>query len=368
MKHVSEILTIPILVEQEMRGNSPSSINLALDYSSSSLRNFDSQRSGSSTKCLGVLGEVGTTTTRKRRSYSHPLQHAVNLSGSHATHQESLVLFPRHNTDDPNAGRRIFFPECLYRMMKDLDQQQAAHLSDIVSWHHSDLAFVIHKPDDFVSKVMPIYFRGQTKLSSFQRQLQNYSFQRYQERGNKSSLIYDHEHFRRHKPFLLQQFALKSSKKTAKNTTLSIASLLQMQKKSTQVIASTAMSYRYPRETAQICFRTLDTTNLPLPMDNLGDQILDEAAAELQQWRPKEVCGADFCPGDNFDCQQQQDGLYRLAVQEWDTEVELLHECRVDSKQSATFNDSCICTSTNGALLPIISTFRTGVQFANCIE
>jgi hypothetical protein len=236
-----------------------------------------------------------------------------------ATHQSNIqpVLAVRADTKEA----RIIFPDLLFRMMKDVDQQQP-HLSHIVSWHPSGLAFVIHKPNIFVSDIMPIYFRGQTKLSSFKRQLKNYGFRRYQERRSRDSMIYYHKKFCRDEPLLLQHVVLISSK-TAKNTGLSLSTLLQMTRTSPRVVVSTSTSSCLPQEPAPGCFSTTDTITTPLPLENRGDEILDEAATELPRIL-EAACNEDFCLDDDFDWQQHYDGLSRLAIQQWDPEVESL--------------------------------------------
>jgi hypothetical protein len=59
--------------------------------------------------------------------------------------------------------------------------------------------FVIHKPREFVAEVMPFYFR-QTKITSFQRQLNLYGFNRITKGPDRGG--YYHELFMRHKAFL----------------------------------------------------------------------------------------------------------------------------------------------------------------------
>ena len=108
---------------------------------------------------------------------------------------------------DMNVGTRNGFPQRLFRMMEDIDKREC-HLSHIVSWHHSGLHFLIHKPDTFVSHVLPLYFQGQSKLASFRRQLKNYGFlHRYQLRAKKDDrLMYYHQNFQRDKPLLMKHF------------------------------------------------------------------------------------------------------------------------------------------------------------------
>jgi hypothetical protein len=74
--------------------------------------------------------------------------------------------------------------------------------SHIVSWQMHGRCFVVHKPKDFVSLVMPTYFR-QTKLTSFQRQLNLYGFCRLTSGRDRGG--YYHELFLRGKPFLCKR-------------------------------------------------------------------------------------------------------------------------------------------------------------------
>ena len=48
----------------------------------------------------------------------------------------------------------------------------------IVSWEHNGKALKVHKPQMFVSKILPHYFLHSTKWESFQRQLNLYGFTR----------------------------------------------------------------------------------------------------------------------------------------------------------------------------------------------
>ena len=66
------------------------------------------------------------------------------------------------------------FPEKLHRMLESVEREGA---TDIVSFFSHGRAFAIHKPRMFVEKVMPRFFR-QTRLTSFQRQLNLYGFRR----------------------------------------------------------------------------------------------------------------------------------------------------------------------------------------------
>ncbi len=61
--------------------------------------------------------------------------------------------------------------------------------------------FLIHKPQEFVDTVLPIYF-DQTRITSFQRQLNMYGFLRLSKGPDKG--CYYHELFLKHKLFLCQ--------------------------------------------------------------------------------------------------------------------------------------------------------------------
>lgn len=100
---------------------------------------------------------------------------------------------------DRRGGISISFPIKLHNI---LDQVEADGLSHIIAWQPHGRCFVIHKPKEFADHVMPAYFR-QTKLTSFQRQLNLYGFNRIT-RGNDSGGYY-HELFLRGKQFLCKQ-------------------------------------------------------------------------------------------------------------------------------------------------------------------
>jgi hypothetical protein len=98
-----------------------------------------------------------------------------------------------------HGGISVSFPLKLHDV---LDQVEADGLANIISWQHHGRCFAIHKPKEFVNHVMPTYFR-QTKLTSFQRQLNLYGFNRLT-RGSDNGGYY-HELFLRGKTFLCKQ-------------------------------------------------------------------------------------------------------------------------------------------------------------------
>jgi len=101
----------------------------------------------------------------------------------------------------PRGGVTVPFPTKLHVMLSKVEDDG---LSQIVSWQPHGRCFLVHKPKEFVTEVMPLYFR-QSKLTSFQRQLNLYGFSRIttgRDRGG-----YYHEFFLRHKLFLCQEMS-----------------------------------------------------------------------------------------------------------------------------------------------------------------
>jgi len=88
------------------------------------------------------------------------------------------------------------FPLKLHYMLETIDHKTFGH---IVSWQPHGRAFKVKRPYEFVAKVMPKYFH-QSKITSFQRQLNLYGFHRLS-KGPDSGAYY-HELFLRGRPFL----------------------------------------------------------------------------------------------------------------------------------------------------------------------
>ena len=98
----------------------------------------------------------------------------------------------------PRGGVTVPFPVKLHLMLSRVEEEDLGH---IVSWQPHGRCFLVHKPKEFVDEIMPTYFR-QSKLTSFQRQLNLYGFSRItagRDRGG-----YYHELFLRNKLFLCQ--------------------------------------------------------------------------------------------------------------------------------------------------------------------
>ena len=81
---------------------------------------------------------------------------------------------PPPDTRRNRGGVTEPFPEKLHRMLETTEREGQ---SDVVSFFSHGRAFAIHKPRRFVSEIMHRFFR-QTRLTSFQRQLNLYGFRR----------------------------------------------------------------------------------------------------------------------------------------------------------------------------------------------
>lgn len=97
----------------------------------------------------------------------------------------------------PRGGVKVPFPLKLHKMLEENLYE------DIVSWQPHGRSFLVHKPQEFVDVVMPKYFQ-QSKLTSFQRQLNLYGFTRQLSNGPDKGGYY-HELFLRGKGFLCNQ-------------------------------------------------------------------------------------------------------------------------------------------------------------------
>ena len=136
-----------------------------------------------------------TKKSKKNKSTAHLLPHHDGLVVQHHYHD--------HATDpnvDPSlikykakGGVIMPFPVKLHDM---LDKIEADGLAHVVSWQPHGRCFVVHNPKEFVNHVMPHYFK-QTKMASFQRQLNLYGFNRLT--GGLDKGGYYHEMFLRGK-------------------------------------------------------------------------------------------------------------------------------------------------------------------------
>ena len=108
-----------------------------------------------------TLQEIGTTLRVKTSPYID----VADAADPDPT--DSRVKKTRGGVTEP-------FPEKLHRLLKEIEDDGNG---DVISFYSHGRAIGIHKPDKFVNEIMPKYFK-QSRLSSFQRQLNLYGFKR----------------------------------------------------------------------------------------------------------------------------------------------------------------------------------------------
>jgi len=128
----------------------------------------------------------------KKGKKNHPI--IVVQHNYHDHSQEKEVNHPCQQKT--RGGVSIPFPLKLHDM---LDKAMAEGHGDIVSWQPHGRCFVVYKAQDFQKIILPKYFKL-SKLSSFQRQLNLYGFQRLTSGKDRGG--YYHECFLRNKEFL----------------------------------------------------------------------------------------------------------------------------------------------------------------------
>ena len=130
-----------------------------------------------------LYGDVDTTSTS-------------NISDSSAHTCNSDVLPVVKESRKPRSGNSEQFPMKLYRMLSVVEDLGLSHT---VSWKPHGRAFRVNDTEEFVSSILSRFFR-QSKITSFQRQLNLYGFRRFLHGADAGA--YYHELFLRDKPFL----------------------------------------------------------------------------------------------------------------------------------------------------------------------
>ncbi|KAL7574126.1 hypothetical protein ACA910_014812 [Epithemia clementina (nom. ined.)] len=143
------------------------------------------------------------------RSHDHPpptsptfqtlLSAAPDAASSSSSDSSSLLPTQLHHYDwSLRTTSTTPFPLKLYEMLDQIDRHEDE--SNIVSWQPHGRCFVIHNAQQFRDALLPRYFPKLSKVTSFQRQLNLYGFQRITQGLDKGS--YYHECFLRGKPYL----------------------------------------------------------------------------------------------------------------------------------------------------------------------
>ncbi|CAJ1948775.1 unnamed protein product [Cylindrotheca closterium] len=152
------------------------------------------------------------------------LNHAIRMGntedelrlGAQQTLSGSSHVSPEVVSSPMQSSNSFQFPWKLYDMLEQAEQDG---LHDIVAWQGDGAtygtSFRVFKPQVFVEKLMPRYFK-QTKYKSFQRQLNLYGYTRINEGPGKGG--YKHKHFLRGNKDLCQYISRQSSEESGSNT------------------------------------------------------------------------------------------------------------------------------------------------------
>ena len=125
----------------------------------------------------------------------------------HVYHDYAAIPDSEEFERKKTGGVAMPFPE---KLMNMLDKTSVLH-PDTVSWCSHGRAFKVRKPKVFTNEVMGIYFK-QSKLTSFQRQLNLYGFRRITQ-GEDAGAYY-HELFLRGRPQLCMRMQRQKVKGT----------------------------------------------------------------------------------------------------------------------------------------------------------
>eukprot|EP00588_Corethron_pennatum_P015378 CAMPEP_0194280816 /NCGR_PEP_ID=MMETSP0169-20130528/18929_1 /TAXON_ID=218684 /ORGANISM="Corethron pennatum, Strain L29A3" /LENGTH=588 /DNA_ID=CAMNT_0039025685 /DNA_START=65 /DNA_END=1831 /DNA_ORIENTATION=- len=141
----------------------------------------------------------------------------VDYSGS--SFESNTLPPPRSSKAKALKTKRLNFTEKLHLMLEQVEVQMCPNdeppppssidgttppavpgkmCSSIISWQPHGRCFVVHSPDRFVKSILPQFF-DQSKLTSFQRQLNLYGFRRITNRASPDVGAYYHELFLRYR-------------------------------------------------------------------------------------------------------------------------------------------------------------------------
>ena len=152
---------------------------------------------------------ASASTSRKSSSRPQPPRHVY--------HDYSALPDSGQFVRKKTGGVTVPFPE---KLMNMLDRE--SHLRpDVVSWSVHGRSFVVRRPRAFATEVMPDHFR-QSKLTSFQRQLNLYGFRRITQ--GRDAGAYYHELFLRGRPHLSAMMQRQKVKGTGHKQPTDVAS------------------------------------------------------------------------------------------------------------------------------------------------
>lgn len=167
-------------------------MNLVRGQSSLRLANatfLDAQEGIDSGSTTGKFG--GQTSSTLANESAQPSQLVGNDDEFEEDENKDKKMPSAKANDSKDDGQA--FPQKLHRLILEAEKEGNA---DVLSFVSHGRAFQIHKPKRFEAELMPKYFTT-TRLSSFQRQLNLYSFSRITEGPDKG------KHYMLFKLFLL---------------------------------------------------------------------------------------------------------------------------------------------------------------------
>ena len=147
------------------------------------------------------------------RKVSRSQRHHITVQHNYHDHASDVCCEAESRRLPARGGVVTPFPLKLHSMLEAVSRDGLAH---VVSWQAHGRCFVVHDAKAFVS-ILEQYFKI-SKVSSFQRQLNLYGFQRLTKRQDKGG--YYHELFLRGKVFLshnIQRIKVKGTKIRARS-------------------------------------------------------------------------------------------------------------------------------------------------------
>eukprot|EP00339_Tiarina_fusa_P014260 CAMPEP_0117047090 /NCGR_PEP_ID=MMETSP0472-20121206/32559_1 /TAXON_ID=693140 ORGANISM="Tiarina fusus, Strain LIS" /NCGR_SAMPLE_ID=MMETSP0472 /ASSEMBLY_ACC=CAM_ASM_000603 /LENGTH=406 /DNA_ID=CAMNT_0004759689 /DNA_START=100 /DNA_END=1320 /DNA_ORIENTATION=- len=161
--------------------------NKARNIVSSASEESDDESQDSGKKARHTIAKRRSRTSSRRSSIAsipHHEKHFVEHNYHDHLHdpiepeaiaiQEATELEASKKRRGHRGGVAVPFPEKLHDMLSKMDEEGN---TNIVAWQPHGRCFTVHKPKEFVEEIMPRHFK-QTKLTSFQRQLNLYGFSR----------------------------------------------------------------------------------------------------------------------------------------------------------------------------------------------
>ena len=149
---------------------------------------------------LFTLSRLNLASMYRIGDHRHLPSYSQSREGNIKYHMCSITMSPSQS-----AEKR--FPFTLFRILEDAKKLEK---EDIVSWMDEGKCFRVHKRDQFVSEIMPRYFKS-FNIRSFHRQLTHYGFQRIETKTSPFYRCYCHKNFIQSEPDLCLKIKRPSS-------------------------------------------------------------------------------------------------------------------------------------------------------------